>query len=180
MEYFGELGPNPVTPDSLQDFLMGSQDNWSSFCEAARRITTTLQRDWDTEREQRAASNREEAEIQQQLQREEDERRTEERRQLHNEANRAYRQRNRRSQPTPPAPPPTPREAARLEDGRRRVARWRERQRMIRNGGIQMLRALFGHDAWSSESDDEPDDVERGGLDAAQQAAAAEAERAAR
>ena len=53
-ELLGKGGPDPVTPDTLKEYLLRDADSWRRVCEAARRITAELQRCWDEERANRA------------------------------------------------------------------------------------------------------------------------------
>ena len=107
--------------------MLQSQQNWSNVCEAAKQITTILQREWDDFRtslfEQGVLADNAQlrnADVlrQERLRRYNDNR---------NAARRAATQQ--RQAERPPPPPPSPRTEQRREVNRLVVARLRERQR---------------------------------------------------
>ena len=156
-----------VNPDTLLTHMLQSQQNWSNVCEAAKQITTILQREWDDFRtslfEQGVLADNAQLRNADVLRQERLRRYNETR----NAARRAATQ-QRQAERLPP-PPPSPRTERRREVNRLAVARLRERQRAAR---AEMHGAY--RPAPSNDSDDDDDDVEnRQATDAASTSEAA-------
>nr|BAC57902.1 reverse transcriptase [Anopheles gambiae] len=130
-QLLGEGITDPVRPENLQQHLLRDAESWSRICEAAKRITASLQQAWDDERAALAAHGNEQhfeevADLE--ARRAEIRRARNDRRNASRRAARA-RQRELQRAGRPPSPPPSPRTAARRADLRLRQARFRARRR---------------------------------------------------
>ncbi|XP_053667944.1 uncharacterized protein LOC128718340 [Anopheles marshallii] len=124
-EYLSDMGFTS-SPDCTCHMLQ-CPENWSNVCEAAKRITHALQRDWDEFRTLLAAQGM----LPDNAHRPNPEavrRARYDRRNVARNRQRAQ-EREERRDGRPPSPPPSPKTEARRAAVRERVARWRARRR---------------------------------------------------
>ncbi|XP_052901402.1 uncharacterized protein LOC128307896 [Anopheles moucheti] len=165
-----------VVPESLEGHMLQCPENWSNVCEAAKRITHALQRDWDEFRTTLAAQGM----LPDNVHRPDPEavrRARYDRRNVARNRQRAQ-EREERRDGRPPSPPPSPATEARRAAVRERVARWRARRR---ESLLDIPRRLFGdQEQYDTSTDDEQEERSFLGLTAAEAAAAAEADTSSR
>uniref|UniRef100_A0A182Q430 Uncharacterized protein n=1 Tax=Anopheles farauti TaxID=69004 RepID=A0A182Q430_9DIPT len=181
-----------LTPESLVEFMLQSQHNWSRICELAQLVTSGLQREWDDERQQVAASNMDpercaaERARRSAAARERNNRRNQRR----NEARRNETVRRNAGRPAPRTPSPdtlTRREANRLRTqlhrerfpDRRRLLRMFAARRSVDDDEESDTEEESSSDSDSDLDGDVPSDA-LGGLSAAESTAAAEAAQSSR
>lgn len=154
-ELFHGHGYESFHPETLLQHLLRGPEDWSRISEAATRITSTLQNDWNEERanrateEQRAISveieNRRAATV-----RARNDRRNAARRRLTEERRAA------RLQQAPPAPPVSPRTRERIERDaqyhRDYTRQWRARRREARLAGQQQPQQQLLHQGREQQS----------------------------